>query len=239
MNIFYFVIFYGLLITLSLIMDQILTVKITQIYGPKLKYYYLINAFLALMQNFILFFISSIVCFIFYTYKFDNNLTLINIFILFLFFPLLNKNRYYCKTSIRLVLILVFLITYFSITNNQNTSYLLYSPFTVILFIIACVSNIIFSYSNSYSVRIIRLTCLNFVLLNYFLNTDFSKFLVYILILNIFQMFVEKIFPRINNILTMKYLFLYLLLPALTSMSLNYIWFYFFYDKSLLYFMGF
>jgi len=239
MNILYFVSLYLVLIILSLSVDQIITVKISQIYGPKYKSYYIVNSLLALIQNIFMFFISLLVCIIFYFYKFDNNLILINILILLNLFLLHKDKTFYCQTSIKLILILIFLIIYFSISHSLSSSYLFYSPFSLILFFIGFISNILFSYSENYAKKIIRLTCLNFILINYFLNTDFLSQLAYLFAFNTIQIFIEKIYPKINNLLTVKYLFSYLLIPALISLSLNYIWFYLFYDKTLQYFMGF
>lgn len=240
MNFLYLTASYILLIIISNILEQKINVTLNQRYGPKNKMIYLGNSLLGLF-NF-LFFLAVSICinFVFYFFGRNSIYTLISIFCLLLFFPIY-KNKKYCGISCRFLSIVIFFISYLSVINyvTESKNYVFYSPFTVIVFIVAIINNMLFANSKNYSLKIIRLTCLNFITVTIFFNHNYYLLLLYVLILNIFQIIFEKLYPKINVLLSIKIMFIYLFLPVLFSLVLNYIWFYFFGEKSLLYFMGF
>lgn len=240
MSFFYISGSYILLIIISNIMEQKINVTLNQRYGPKNKIVYLGNSLLGIFNFWFFLAVSMCINYVFYFYGKNSIYTLTSVFCLFLFFPI-SKNKRYCGISCRFLSIIIFFISYLSVINiiTENKNYLFYNPFTVIVFIVAIINNMLFSNSKNYSLKIIRLSSLNFITVTIFLNHNYYLLLLYVLILNIFQIIFEKLFPKVNVLLSIKIMFLYLFLPVLFSLVLNYIWFYFFGEKSLLYFMGF
>lgn len=240
MNFMPFIFSYFILIILSNILEQRINVILNQRYGPKNKMVYLGNSFLGVF-NFS-FFLAVTVCinYVFYFYGRNSIYTLISLFILFLFFPIY-KNRMYCNISCRFLSIVIFFITYLTVINHlgESKNYILYSPFNFVVFIIAIFNNTLLSNSKNYSLKIIRLSCLNFIVVSMFFSHNYYMQLLYVLFLNILQIVFEKLFPKLNVLLSVKIMFLFLFLPVLFSLVLNYMWFYLFDERSLLYFMGF
>lgn len=241
MNFLYLLLIYILLLITSLIIYQIINVKIEQRHGPINYFIYLINSVIPLITLTPLLFLSICVVFIFYFYPNNNLLNIIALIPLVLMFPI-NDNQKYCKTSKTIVLLINFIIILFAINHSlfiKQSYYLLYNPFTLILFIIGIINNMFLSQSNNYSKFIIRITSLNFLLICIFVTYDFLMIIFLVFSFNLIQIFFSKILPKLNSLVSIYYYSNFLLLPILFSFVCNYIWWYFFKEKSLLYFMGF